>query len=317
MELRHLRYFVAVAEELHFGRAAARVHTAQSSLSSQIRDLEDELGVQLLSRTKRQVRLTDAGRVFLVDATAVLKKASEAVRTVQRTNRGEVGRLGIGFVPSADCISFPEILRAFKQRFPEIHIELRNLSGSEQISALLAGEIDVGFLRPMVVDARLKSEPIAQQPIALVLPRRHRLLAKSQVALSDLAEESLVLCSRQHAPLQYDVIIASFRALNLVPNVLFETDHVQTILGLVAAGMGVSLLPASVEDLRAPGLTYRPLKKPAPEMTMAIAYRDRDASRALANFLIVVRELARNGFRTSRKVRSSRSRQAGHRDRLA
>jgi len=297
MELRHLRYFQAVAEELHFGRAAARVRTAQSSFSAQIRDLEEEIGVQLLHRTKRQVHLTDAGRIFLVQVRATLKQVDQAVSAAKRAKQGQAGTLTIGFVPSADCISFPEILRIFRQQYSDVQIDLRNLTASEQIDALRQGELDIGFFRPVRLDRVLTSEKILQEPVVVVLPRKHRLLAKPELSLEDVGAEQLILCSRLHAPLQHDVIIARFRAANLVPNISLETDHIQTVLGLVAAGIGISLLPASVENLRAPGLRYRPLRKPAPMMEMAVAYRRDDPSRVLANFLALVRELSRTGFK--------------------
>jgi DNA-binding transcriptional LysR family regulator len=297
MELRHLRYFVAVAEELHFGRAAACVRTAQSSFSAQIRDREEELGVELLHRTKRHVHLTDAGRAFLEQVRATLKQAAHAVRVAQRAARGETGTFAIGFVPSADCISFPEILRVFKHRYRDVQIDLRNLTATEQIEALRSGDIDIGFLRPLRTDGLIASERIIREPVVVVLPRKHRLLAKPELRLAEIASEELILCSRYHAPLQHDVIISQFRAADLVPNVLLETDHIQTVLGLVAAGLGISLLPASVENLRAPGLSYRPLKEPAPRMEMAVAYRKGDPSQVLGNFLTLVRELSRHGFK--------------------
>jgi len=296
MELRHLNYFVAVADELHFGRAAPRVHTAQSSFSAQIRDLERELGVQLLHRTKRQVHLTDAGRAFLTEARATLKQAALAVRVAQRAAHGQAGILAIGFVPSADCISFPDILRAFKKQYSEVQLELHNLTASEQVEALRQGAIDIGFMRPLRTEKAIASERIIREPVIVVLPKKHRLLSSAEIALEDVAIQNLILCSRIHAPLQHDVIIAQFRAANLVPNVSLETDHIQTILGLVAAGLGISLLPASVENLRAPGLSYRPLKKVSVQMEMAVAYRKGDPSRVLSNFLTLVRELSQRGF---------------------
>lgn len=296
MELRHLRYFVAVAEELHFGRAAARLHTAQSSLSQQIRDLEEDVGIQLLYRTKRQVHLTDAGRAFLAEARLILKQTGQAVRLAQRADRGEIGRIGIGFVPSADCISFPEVLKSFKKSHPEIAIDLRNLSGAEQIRALKQGDIDIGFLRPPGADAAIASEIIIRERFVAALPTRHPLLTKRKVAVNDLVKEPLLLCGRQQAPLQHDAVITLFRGANLAPNVLLETDHIQTILGLVAAGVGVAVLPASVENLRAPGLAYRPLEGSGPVLEMSVAYRRNDPSQVLSEFLSVVRELARREF---------------------
>lgn len=298
MELRHLRYFVAVAEELHFGRAALRLRTAQSSLSAQIRDLEAEVGVRLLSRTKRQVHLTDAGRAFLAEAQNILKQAENGVRLARRADRGELGRLGIGFVPSADCISFPEILRVFKKRAPRIEIVLRNLSAIEQLAALRQGEIDIGFLRPPGSDPTIQSETIIREPFVVAVPKGHPLAKAREVAVKELHNEPLLLCSRQHAALQHDSIITMFRSADVVPRILFETDHIQTILGLVAAGIGISLLPASVENLRAPGLAYRRIKGAGPHLEMAVAFRRSDPSQVLAQFLTVVREFARRQFKS-------------------
>jgi DNA-binding transcriptional LysR family regulator len=296
MELRHLRYFVAVAEELHFGHAAARLHTAQSSLSAQIRDLENELGVPLLHRTKRQVNLTDSGRAFLDQARAILRNSEHAIQIAQRANRGELGKLGIGFVPSADCISFPEILRVFKKRYPEIHIDLRQLTATEQIDALHHGDIDVGFMRPLTTDRSLRSETIFREPFVVVLPKRHPLTQSRQLRARDLVSEPLLLCSRRDAPLQHDALISMFRAANLVPNIFFESQHIQTILGMVGAGIGISILPASVQNLRAPGLDYVALKNPSPVLEMSVMYRLRHGSEILSSFLGVVRELSRKGF---------------------
>lgn len=297
MELRHLRYFVAVAEELHFGRAALRLRTAQSSLSAQIRALESELGVPLFNRTKRHVHLTDAGRVLLPEAQSILQRATLAARTAQRAGRGELGRLGIGFVPSADCTSFPAILRAFKQRAPHIDLVLHNLGALEQLAALRQGEIDVGFLRPPGSDAAIASEIILREPFVVVLPQDHPLAQPGALALAQIASEPLVLCSRQHSALQRDSIAALFRAAGVIPNIHFETDHTQTILGLVAAGIGLSLMPASVQALGAPGLAYRRLKGRGPRLEMAIAWRRDDPSRVLDHFLAVVRDLSPSGFR--------------------
>ena len=173
---------------------------------------------------------------------------------------------------------------------------MRNLTATEQLEALRAGDLDIGFMRPLPSDRTVATERIIREPLVVVLPKRHRLLAHPELTLASLAAEQLILCSRIHAPLQHDVTISQFRATNLVPSILMETDHIQTVLGLVAAGLGISLLPASVENLRAPGLSYRPLNKP-PHMEMCVAYRKGDPSQVLANFLAVVRELARHGFR--------------------
>jgi DNA-binding transcriptional LysR family regulator len=290
MELRHLRYFVAVAEELHFGRAAARVRIAQPPLSQQIRQLEQELGVTLFTRANRRVDLTSAGRAFLEEATRVLTQAEQAVRTAQRASRGEIGRLAIGFVPSADLDVLPRVLRVWKARFPYVEIELHSLLPPAQVDALRDDRLQIGFLRLPVDASGLVVAPILREPLLAALPRGHRLARSARVRLADLAEETMILFPSHVAPEYHDVFLGACRRAGFTPKVL-HPGSMQTNLGLVSAGLGVALMPASIRNLRRAGVVYRPLAPPVPQVEMAIAYRRDARSTVLAAFLDVLHEV--------------------------
>jgi len=290
MELRHLRYFVAVAEELHFGRAAARLRIAQPPLSQQIRQLEHELGATLFTRTNRRVELTPAGRAFLDEAQRVLAQAEQAVRTAQRASRGEIGRLAIGFTPSADLDLLPRVLKAWTARFPYVEIELHTLLPTAQVEALRDERIQIGFLRLPVDASGLVVEPIAREPLLVALPRAHRQARATRVRLADLAGDTMILFPSHVAPEYHDVLLGACRRAGFTPKVL-HPGSMQTNLGLVSAGLGVALLPASIRNLRRRGVVYRPLAPPVPEVEMAISYRRDERSAVLAAFLDVLREV--------------------------
>ncbi len=297
MELRHLRYFVAVAEELHFGRAAMRLRMAQPPLSQQIRQLEREIDVTLFSRTKRRVELTAAGRAFLAEARRALAQAERAVRTAQRASRGEIGHLTIGFVPSADLDVLPRVLRVWDMRFPHVDVELHPLLPGAQVDALRDGRIQVGFLRLPVDETELTIERIQREPLVAALPERHRLARHPRVRVADLKTDGMILFPRRIAPGYHDVLVGVCRRAGFTPRVVHETASIQTNLGLIAAGIGVTLLPASIRNLRRAGVVYRPLAPPVPHVEMAVAYRRGEGSPVLPAFLRVVREV------TARKPR--------------
>ena len=294
MELRHLRYFLAVAEELHFGRAASRLHIAQPPLSQQIRKLERELGVALFDRTKRRVELTPAGRALLDETRDVLARAERAVRTAQRAGRGEIGHLAIGFVPSADLDILPRVLRAWRARFPQVEIELHSLLPAAQVEALHDGRIHVGFVRVPVDETGLVVESIQREPLLAALPRGHRLARARRVRLADLASDTMILFPRHIAPGYHDVFINACRCAGFTPRVL-HPGSMQTNLALVAAGLGVTLMPSSIRNLRRSGVAYRALAPPVPHVEMAVAYRRGERSAVLPAFLHVLRRAVRRG----------------------
>lgn len=291
MELRHLRYFLVVAEELHFGRAATRLHITQPPLSQQIRQLEDELGVALFERTKRRVRLTEAGHVFQESARQMLDQAEQAVRTAQRVHRGEVGSLTVGFVGSAIAGVFSEILLAFRSRCPEVELTLQELTTGQQVRALRERRIDVGILRPPIGEADFALETICHESFVVVLPRSHPLAAQRRIALRELAGETLVMVPRDVGPEVEDDTDAFFRRAGCHLQRLSGATQMLTIIGLVAAGTGLSLVPASMRAVRWKGIVYRPVQDRMPPADLAMAWRRDTASSVVRRFVDIAREI--------------------------
>ena len=292
MELRHLRYFVAVAEELHFGRAAARLSIVQPSLSQQIQQLEDELGFPLLRRTKRSVELTDAGKVFLAEAQHILAQIQEAKRAAQRAYRGEVGRLVIGYTSSSTYDLLPMMLRVYRERFPHVEVVLRELTTHEQVRALEEEYIQVGLLRLPISTPLVSVEVVRQEPIVCVLPEEHPLASRERIAMPLLAHEPFVLQSRQRGAGYYVQLMKLCLASGFSPNVVQEVTELHAIVGLVAAGIGVSLVPLSTRNIRSQGVVYRELEGAATLTEMAVAWRRDAHSAVVQNFLLVARETA-------------------------
>jgi DNA-binding transcriptional LysR family regulator len=284
VELRHLRYFVAVAEELHFGRAAERVGIAQPPLSQGIQRLERELGLQLFTRTKRRVALTEPGRVFLTEARATLAQAERAVDLARRAARGEVGRLNVGFVGSATFALLPPILRRFRKTHPEVELMLYELSTSQQVAALAERRIDIGFVRPPFDAAGLELEIVDREPLVAVLPAEHPLAARERLRLRDLAGEPFVLFPGSYGPGLRGHIVGACQAAGFNPRIVQEAIGQPTIVSLVSVGIGVSLLPAAIKQLPWQGVVYCRLEDDVPPVEMALAWRRDDDSPALRAF---------------------------------
>jgi DNA-binding transcriptional LysR family regulator len=285
MELRQLRYFIAVAEELHFRRAAERLHISQPPLSQQIRALEDELGFVLLTRTRRRVQLTPAGEAFLRDARIVLAELEGAVATARRVDAGQTGRLRVGFVGSALLSIVPGTVERFRASRPGVAIELRERSTVDQLRAVGAGVIDVGLVRPPIDDdGELRAETVLRERTVAALPAGHPLARLGRVSLGRLAAEPLVLFPRDQAPGFHDLLIAALASTGAGPRVVQYAPEMLTIIGLVAAGTGVSLVPASVSRLALDGVTYRQVTG-APRSELVAITRARDDS-ALARAFV-------------------------------
>lgn len=290
MELRHLRYFVAVAEELHFNRAADRLHIAQPPLSQQIKHLETELGVELFHRrTKRQVQLTEAGHVLLQAAYQILAQLEHAVDETQRAGRGEIGTLTIGFTSSVVYDILPAILYQFRQHFPQVDLVLQELTTTQQEEALHHHRIEIGFCHPPLKDSRLSLEYILQEPLVVALPETHPLATETAVSIGSLANESFILFPRPLGPGLYDQIVSFCEQANFSPKVMQEAIQMQTIIGLISAEMGVALVPASLQSLQRAGVVYRPLQSATPQVETAMVWRPDSTSSVLREFLQVVR----------------------------
>jgi DNA-binding transcriptional LysR family regulator len=292
MELRHLRYFITVAEELHFGRAAERLHIAQPPLSQQIRQLEAELGFQLFNRTSRTVQLTEAGKEFLKECRQILQQLEQAVQIGRQISRGELGQLVIGFASSSAYNVLPSILQTFRAEVQSVRLELLELTTVRQLQWLETGRIDVGFVRPPVDIRHYHAKTVFQESFVVALPDGHPLTDREEVSVRSLANEPFVLFSRSQAPGLYDQIISFCQQAGFSPHVTQEAGlQMQTIISLVAAGMGVALVPSSLQNLQRIGVVYKPVQEPTPQAEMTMIWRKDDLSPILQRFLGVVEQV--------------------------
>jgi DNA-binding transcriptional LysR family regulator len=285
VELRQLRYFIAVAEELHFRRAAARLHISQPPISQQIRQLEQELGCRLLHRTRRRVELTAAGEAFLRDARALLAELDSAAETARRIEAGQSGRLRISFVGSALLSIVPMAVQRFRAVRPDVEIVLRERSTMDQLRAVSDGLTDIGLIRPPIETVgRLRTELVLREPTVAALPVGHPLAELRRVPMRRLGAEPLVLFPRNQAPGFHDLLISSLAAAGTHTRVVQYAPEMITIIGLVAAGLGVSLAPASVSRLALDGVTYRPVSG-MPRSELVAVTREEDGSPVVPAFI--------------------------------
>ncbi|MEU4606767.1 LysR family transcriptional regulator [Kribbella sp. NPDC023972] len=294
MELRQLRSFVVVAEEMNVGRAATRLHLTQPSLSRQIAALERDLGVELFARVRRRFVLTAAGEAFLTDAQDLLRRSDEAVRAAQRTQRGELGTLRLRFVQSATFEVLPRLLGAFRQAYPEVVLDLESVTTIRQTEALRDGRIDVGLMRPATPEgarttagrtAGLLTRVVSNDPLVAVLPARHRLVRRKRIRLAELAEDPFVFYTRSSGPAVFDTIVGYCRAAGFTPRIEQEAADVQTIVSLVAAGLGVSLLIGPTPPSNPEAVVYRELSDDLPAWQLSVAWSPDNRSPVLARFL--------------------------------
>ncbi|MCC3446464.1 MAG: LysR family transcriptional regulator [Microcoleus sp. PH2017_25_DOB_D_A] len=291
MELRHLRYFIAVAEELNFTRAAERLHMAQPPLSQQIQHLEAELGFQLFRRTKRTVVLTEAGQVFFEESQKILLQVDRAIQLGKQTSRGELGQLTVGFVSSAAHNVVPAILQAFRTRCPAVKLELHELTTNEQLQRLRFGRIDIGFVRPPIEEDGINSEIVFREPLIVALPETHYLADRAVVELRELSAEPFILFPRSLAPGLYDPIVSLCLQEGFSPIAGQEAIQMQTIISLVAAEMGVAIVPASMQNFQRTGVVYKHLQEPSPIVSIALIWRD-NPTPAVQRFLQTARDLS-------------------------
>ncbi|HEX7254066.1 MAG TPA: LysR substrate-binding domain-containing protein [Thermoanaerobaculia bacterium] len=302
MELRHLRYFVAVAEELHFGHAASRLHTSQPSLSQQIRDLERELKVDLFLRTKRRVALTPAGQRFLQEARGILSAAERAAGLAREAARGESHKLVVGISPETDWLFLGKALRLFAEHAPSVHVIFQNLTPEAQIDALRAGHIDVGFVVLPLEAEGMVTEMTARVRLVVALPEKHPLARKNDLRLEELSKEAYVLWPRHLSPGSYDQLLSVFRRAGFGQPIAMEggLPSTRTILGMIAAGLTIGLVDPALQQAAASGVVFRPLAGRGVFTETGVIYRRADPSPILASFLQEVRTTPRE--RTSSAV---------------
>jgi DNA-binding transcriptional LysR family regulator len=293
-ELRQLRHFVAVAERLHFGRAAAALHISQPPLSRSIRELERRVGVLLLARSRRRVELTPEGARFLEEAKRILAQLEGAVREVQAMAAGTGGRLRLGFVSLADFGVLPGLLKAYKAARPRVALALREMLSPEQAAALTGGELDVGLLLPPVDVPDLEHLVVQRERFLAALPARHRLArGRGRLAVRDLAAESFVMVPRAIAPGLYDIVAGLAARAGFAPRVAQEAIQMQTVVSLVSSGLGVALVPACLANLGRRGVVYREIADPHPRLDLWLAWRRGALGAAGRDLLAHARRIAR------------------------
>jgi DNA-binding transcriptional LysR family regulator len=292
VELRQLRYFVALGEALHFGRAAARLRIAQPSLSQQIRQLEAELQTTLLQRTKRRVQLTEAGRLFLAEALDILAHADRAAVIARRAATGENTRLRVGFAYWMDVTPLILAAKWLNQRQPGIRLDIRMMSVPLLVTGLKEERFDAALVRPPLAEPSLRYEELIKEPFVVALPHNHHLSGRKRISVGALAEEPFILFPRDVVPHFHDQAVKLCRDAGFVPNVRDEVDSADLVLRLVAAGVGISLVPASTgRGVNQSGVVFRPLRPSPPLLCTAIAWRRDNTSPALDAFVQMLRDV--------------------------
>lgn len=290
MELRHLRYFTVVADTCHFGQAAERLQMAQPPLSQQIRQLEAELGVELLTRTTRSVQLTAAGEAFLVDARRILRSVEDAARRARRFADGKAGTLRIGLTGTASYTQLPLLARLVKDHLPDVVLDIDTEMLTPAIElALVSGELDIGVLRPPVSDASLAFRPIAREQFVVALPEGHRLATEDSVTIGELRAEDFIMYPAGSRSVVNDAVIRACRAAGFDPRVAHESAKTSTQLSLVAAGLGVAVLPDSVRGIALTGVQYRTMAG-MDAVELGVAWRRNDGSALVESFLATLED---------------------------
>jgi DNA-binding transcriptional LysR family regulator len=292
MELRHLRYFCAVAEEQSFTSAARRLHVSQSGVSGQVRDLERELGVTLLRRNQREVTLTPEGAVFLREAQDILVHAQRAVEIVTRASHGMYGRLTIGLCGPATSPFLPRLIREFRSQQSGVMLSLKDIEPAQQPAALVNREIDIGFTRSIPTEFRktLRSELYFSEPVVVVLPRGHKLEDAETIPLTQLSAERIILFARDSSPELFDAVIAMCRRAKFSPNIIDTPRLWQSVLTMVEAAEGIALVPACVRHLRSNGVSFRALRDKNRQIDVVLAWRQDDPDAIRDSFVNLLRK---------------------------
>jgi DNA-binding transcriptional LysR family regulator len=285
MELRSIRYFVAVAEELSFTKAAERLHIAQPPLSQQIKHLEEEVGTLLFERTKHSVMLTEAGRNFLAMAYKILQDAETAVLSAREAGRGEIGHLAIAFVASVAYKRLPMIIHSFKRKYPRVEMELCDLTTVEQEQAFNEGRIDVGFLRPPISSKNLDNAVIFRESFVVALPSDHPLAKLESIPISSLAEENITAISHKLARGLFAQTYSIFDRAGIKPRIQQEVSQLSIAIAFASAGLGMAILPSSIEALHHENITYRPIQGFDEQTDVMVAWKHNDTSVITRNFI--------------------------------
>jgi DNA-binding transcriptional LysR family regulator len=291
---RQLKSFIALAEELHFGRAAKAVNLSQPALSLQISGMEEELGVQLLIRSRRKTELTPAGKIFLQEAREVVQRLDDAITLTRRAALGQVGTLRIGFISTAAAILMPPLVKKFRERYQHVELELRNVLTRDQMSLLQERKLDVGFLRvPLPTPAEIRTRVIHREPFVLLLPANHPLAQKPALQLSECQNADFVVYTRKMAPGFHDQCMNILHRHGVTPHVVQEAAEMYTLISLVAAGLGLAIAPASIQLHQTDGVVARPILGEKSSSEIAIAWNREHTSSTTQLFLQMVFEGSR------------------------
>ncbi|MEM6521083.1 MAG: LysR substrate-binding domain-containing protein [Cyanobacteria bacterium P01_C01_bin.70] len=290
MELRQLRYFVTVAEELHFGRAADRLQITQPALSKQVASLEKTLGTLLLLRTKRTVQLTHAGQVFLEQAHQLLGQAEAAIQLARRADQGEIGQLTIGFTETAAHTVLPQWVRTFRQQHPGVEITMIELATEAQVKALQQGQIDLAFLHPPIDERGLQLHSILEENFVAVLPQQHPLLEYESIPIAALADEALIIHPRAEGPTLYDAFIQVCYDAGFQPKIVQESISLQARVCLAAAGIGITFTPDSLQCLVGNNVACRPLANCPIRLKFAAVWPQKSVNPKLKAFLKICQQ---------------------------
>jgi len=303
MELRHLRSFVVLAEELHFTHAAQKLNIVQPALTGQINALEIEVGARLLDRDKRSVRLTGIGELFLVQAKATLEQAARALQVAQRAEQGELGTLRIGFVSTAIHVVFPKLVQMLRERYPHLQLGFQDMNTPRQLKALHEGRLDFGFVRMPATAKGIHIKRIHEEPFVLILPQAHRLADCEVVQLQSLEDEPMIWLTRSAAPGYSDALLGYLSERGFTPHIVQEFDELSTLVGMTASGLGLAIVPASVGITRSSAVVVRALKLPGLRSQIGVAWKGVQSSvgKTLLRIVAEISAEANNGGKDSAK----------------
>lgn len=291
MELRHLRYFCVLAQELHFGNAARKLNIAQPPLSQQIQALEKEMGVRLFDRQTRKVVLTEAGKKFFVDVQSILASVSQALEDAKLVQSGQLGTLDIGFVTSAANSFLPGLVRSYRQSQPRVRIDLHEAAQEPQLKRLREGTLDIACIYGPLQESRLDSLTVAYDDLYVVLPAEHPLAKKDRVNVGDLRDQPMLLFPRELGASFYDQIISMFTSHGFSPRIVQEITGFNAQLSQVGSGLGLTIYPGSIQALQKPGITYRPIVGGRKKVQMILAWRSAENNAAVNSFVAMARQL--------------------------
>jgi DNA-binding transcriptional LysR family regulator len=291
MELRQLRYFVTVAETLHFGRAAEALHLSQPALSKQIQALEESLEVQLFERTKQWVRLTIAGQKFLETAYRILHEVEEGIQVTRQVAKGHVGHLRIGMTEATLFSLMPKVIRTYRSQYPQVDLTLVSGGTEANVEALRVHQIDAGFVYLPIREPSLATHSLYDETYVAALPKSHRLAKEKQISLSALAHEPLIFYPRSLAPVLYANFITYCEQAGFMPQIVQEAELAQTRLGLAAAGVGITFVLREMQNLNAKDVVYRPVVGELPSLRLAIAWRQHESSPVVHEFIKVLKTI--------------------------